>query len=89
MVTIFNRKELIVTNDPMGLARVKLLLDEANIEYSVNTKANRGVRGRSLEVSTYKGVNLPYSGKEINHTYYLYVRKKDYTRAEEIISTKQ
>lgn len=88
MINIFNKKRLILTNDPMGLANVKLLLGEADIKYSVKTKVNRGVVGRNMDVNAHRSVNFPYSGEQLKHTYYLYVRKKDYTRAEDVISSK-
>lgn len=85
MITIFNQKKLFIDSDPIELARVKSLLNKSNIKYSVKTVTSRGAMGRRIDVGIYSR-NLQSYGAELTHVYYLYVRKKDYIKAKDVIS---
>ena len=82
MLTIFNRKELIVTMDIHRQAEIRDVLAQNDIDYTVKTKnlQNSGVldsqRGRIGNM----GINQDYS-----YEYKIYVHKKDYEAARELI----
>lgn len=70
MITIFNRKEILITVDVQKFYDVTGKLKNANIRYEY--KINSPYRaGRSSF-----GINLKY-----NSTYYVYVHKKDLANA--------
>lgn len=80
MVTIFNRKELILTSSMDTRAKVKAVLSDNLIEYTIKTKnllANRGVsRGRT---------GTAFINLDAAYEYKVYVRKEDYERAVMLI----
>ena len=82
MLTIFNRKELIVTMDIHRQAEIRDVLAQNDIDYTVKTKnlQNSGAfdsqRGRIGNM----GINQDYS-----YEYKIYVHKKDYEAARELI----
>ena len=82
MLTIFNRKELIVTIDIHRQAEIRDVLAQNGINYTVKTKnlQNSGVldsqRGRIGNM----GINQDYS-----YEYKIYVHKKDYEAARGLI----
>ena len=75
MLTIFNRKELLNTLDMNRQAAVRNILSANNIEYIVNVTNLQ----RSFKNCSY-GVNLNFS-----YEYKIYVHKKDYDRALNLI----
>ena len=78
MITIFNRKELVITRSMARQARIRELLNEAEIEYSLKT--------RSLErnrVPARESAVVP--GGERKCEYKFYVRKEDFSEALHII----
>ena len=82
MLTIFNRKELIVTIDIHRQAEIRDVLARNDIDYTVKTKnlQNSGAldsqRGRIGNM----GINQDYS-----YEYKIYVHKKDYETARGLI----
>ena len=82
MLTIFNRKELIVTMDIHRQAEIRDVLAQNDIDYTVKTKnlQNSGAfdsqRGRIGNM----GINQDYS-----YEYKIYVYKKDYEAARGLI----
>ncbi|MEA4892539.1 MAG: hypothetical protein VB085_08245 [Peptococcaceae bacterium] len=78
MITIFNRKELLVTYDLDLLSTVKWKLKTAKIEYYIRvgglTAATLFASRRSYAGSF--GQNMQYSNE-----YHIYVKKKDYEDA--------
>lgn len=73
MITIFNRKELIITYSMEKQAKIRDLLSSHKIEYTISTMGNfwqsdtRGI-----------GTMLPVSAQT---EYKIYVRKADYEEA--------
>lgn len=83
MITIFNRRELCVTFDTAEQARLRNLLADNKIDYSVKTinrmspsAMSTGERGR---VGTY--------GQDAGamYEYKIYVHREDYARAKYLI----
>lgn len=83
MITVFNRKELLVTTDLKRQANVQNLLAAKGIEAFVNT-VNITEHGRAF------GSNRSHTGSfGINQTamyeYHIYVNRKDYEYARSLI----
>lgn len=79
MITIFNRKELLITYDMNKQSEVRTILQNHKIEYSVKVKnllsptpLSSGSRGHMAT----PGVNLSKA-----YEYKIYVKKEDYERA--------
>lgn len=79
MITIFNRKELLITYDMNNQSEVRTILQNHKIEYSVKVKnllsptpLSSGSRGHMAT----PGVNLSKA-----YEYKIYVKKEDYERA--------
>ena len=83
MITVFNRKELIVTMSMDIQAKVRDVLATNNIDYSIKTKnlqaspwyANSRSRTGSL------GINSDYS-----YEYKIFIRAEDYDIAQVLIN---
>lgn len=77
MITIFNRRELMITMSMDTQAKVRDVLAANHIEYSIKTKShqssNRGRKGTAF-------INTDYS-----YEYKIYVRREDYERAVMLI----
>ena len=84
MITLFNRKELTVTYDMNEQARVRMLLAEEGIDYSVKTvnrlSASSFAAGSRVRTGTY-GQNT-----DAMTEYIFYVKKVDYERAEKCLA---
>ncbi len=84
MITLFNRKELTVTYDMNEQARVRMLLAEEGIDYSVKTvnrlSASSFAAGSRVRTGTY-GQNT-----DAMTEYIFYVKKVDYERAEKCLT---
>lgn len=83
MLTIFNRKELTVTFDLNEQARLRKVLAEEGIDYSVKT-VNR------LSASSFSSGSRVRTGTYGQNTdtmieYVIYVKKADYERAKSAI----
>lgn len=83
MITIFNRKELIITYDLVKQAELRNLLAGSNIKYLVKTRNRKspspfsaGSVGRTRTF----GENL-----SLEYEYKIYVHKDDYNEALSII----
>ena len=82
MITVFNRKELIITMDMNRQAKVRDVLSQNGVDYTVKTTnletapifGNRRARTGSF------GINPDYS-----YEYKIYVHKKDYEKAVSLI----
>lgn len=77
MITVFNRRELATTHSMPRQARIKQLLDNAGIEYSVKTRNTSGNFSRGTAAAAKDGE--PY------REYTVYVRKSDFDKALHII----
>lgn len=82
MITIFNRKELIITMEMKRQSEVRDILSQNGIDYTVKTTNLQAApvagshRGRMGNF----GINQDYS-----YEYKIYVHKKDFERAESLI----
>ena len=82
MITVFNRKELIITMEMNRQAEVRNILSQNGIDYTVKTTnlqtapifGNRRAHPGSF------GINPDYS-----YEYKIYVHKKDYEKAVSLI----
>lgn len=79
MLTIFNRKELIVTMDIHRQAEIRDVLAQNGINYTVKTKnlQNSGVLDSQRGHTGNMGID--------SYEYKIYVHKKDYEAARELI----
>ena len=82
MLTIFNRKELIVTMDIHRQAEIRDVLAQNGINYTVKTKnlQNSGVLDSQRGHTGNMGIDRSYS-----YEYKIYVHKKDYEVARGLI----
>lgn len=79
MITVFNRKELIITMEMKRQAEMRDILSQNGIAYTVKTtnlQAAGNTRGRAGSF----GINPDYS-----YEYKIYVQKKDFERAAYLI----
>ena len=80
MVTLFNRKELIVLFSQQKLYAVQAALDGAGIPYHTKFATPLGrIGGRARE--------NPFQDYDASHDYKVYVRKDDYDRAVKAIQS--
>ena len=92
MITVFNRKELIVTMEMNRQAEVRDILSKNNIEYIINTvnlEAAPIFGNRRAQIGSF-GINPDYSGSfginpDYSYEYKIYVHKKDYEKAAQLI----
>lgn len=84
MITIFNRRELLITYDTQKQSQVRTLLSNHGIEYDVKVRnitshspMSAGLRTRT---GTF-GVNLASS-----YEYKIYVKKAEYERAQALMN---
>lgn len=84
MITVFNRRELIVTMDMKRQSDIRNILCDNHIDYVVKTtnlqRASGVGSGRSLAGSF--GINQDYSCE-----YKIFVHKNDYGKAENLIKS--
>ena len=77
MITIFNRKELLITLDMKKQSEIREILSANNIEYVVKTT--------NLQSATVVGSQRAYTGnfginQDYSYEYKIYVRKKDFDK---------
>lgn len=82
MLTVFNRKELLVTMELEKQAMVREILSANNIEYTVKTTnlQSSQVVGAHRAMTGNYGINQNYS-----YEYKIFVGKKDYDKALKLI----
>ena len=78
MITIFNRKELIITMEMKRQSDVRDILSQNGIDYTVKTT--------NLQVSSVAGCERAHNGnfminRDYSYEYRIYVHKKDFERA--------
>ncbi len=78
MITVFNRRELIVTMDMKRQADIRNILSDNYIDYVVKTTNLQSASARSHTGSF--GIDQDYSCE-----YKIFVHKKDYRKAEALI----
>lgn len=82
MITIFNRRELIVTMEMNRQSEVRDILAQNNIDYTVKTVNLQSapiLGSRRAQIGSL-GINPDYS-----YEYKIYVHKKDYEKAAGLI----
>ncbi len=82
MLTIFNRKELLLTDDMKRQADVRDLLAQNGVDYAVKTinRQNPTVPDSSRARTGSFGIDLSRA-----YEYRIYVRKSDYEKAKSLI----
>lgn len=80
MITVFNRRELIVTMDIKRQADIRSILADNNIDYVVKTTNLERRRGHTGSF----GINQDYSCE-----YKIFVHKNNYGKAEALIGYTQ
>lgn len=87
MVTIFNRKKLLVESSGQEIARVRGVLEEKGIEFLTVTKRNSNVMfdGKASMMAAGKGLGYSAMAGPALYIYFIYVKRKDFDRALELI----
>ena len=87
MVTIFNRKKLLVESSGQEVARVRGVLEEKGIEFLTVTKRNSNIMidGKSAMMAAGKGLGYASMSGQAQYIYFIYVKRKDFDRALEVI----
>ncbi len=83
MITIFNRKELLITMDMSCQSRVREVLSAKGIDYTIkvtNLQSASIVGNRRSRYGSF-GINQDYS-----YEYKIYVHRKDYEYALKLIN---
>ena len=85
MFFYFNKKRLLMDNDPTELARVKLILDNNGIRYGVKTTLSDNAMSRSFNAAAAQRYVTKYSdASNQTYLYQLFVRHKDYKKAKRL-----
>lgn len=84
MITMFNRKELIITRSLEEQARVREVLAAEGIDYTVKVNGGhaRGIASQRSYTGSF-GEN-----QEVRYEYRIFVKKNDYERAAYLVSRK-
>lgn len=77
MITLWNRKEVLITYDMQKQSQVRALLQEQGIDYTIKTHSRENMRGHRGKV-----FQNPMQGCE----YKIYVHKDDYEQAVRLIN---
>ena len=78
MITVFNRKELLVTTNMEEFARVRDILAQNRIEYDIKVNDSTDQNwGHSSQL----GINRDFASM-----YYIYVREREYDEAGNIVT---
>ena len=82
MITVFNRKELIITMEMNRQAEVRDILSQNGIDYTVKTTnlETAPILGNRREHTGRFGINPDYT-----YEHKIYVHKKDYEKAVSLI----
>lgn len=83
MITIFNRRKLLVDISQRECNRVRMLLKENGIEYHCVTSVTDDGLSRLSNMKAGMDLNQSYSSQS-NYIYYIYVHRKDYQKAKRI-----
>jgi len=83
------KKRIAVDTSNEEISRVTTILDQNNIKYELLTKRTRGVYGSAYDARSYAGANVAmYKGStQPTFIYMVYVKRRDYARAHEILFT--
>jgi len=86
MFVIF-KKNIATDTSSEAIRRMTTILEENNIKYEIRTKRTRGAIGAAFDARSYASSNIAtYKGaSQPSFIYMIYVKKKDYDRASELI----
>lgn len=82
MITIWNRKELIITMDMARQAEVRSVLSQKGIAYKIKTRNLHSSAALGAERSRSQGLGV---NRQYPYEYKIYVHKKDYEKAKYLI----
>ncbi len=91
-MNLFNRTVLVKEPSAEEAAKIYTILRKNNIPYEMKTLRNKTTFGRNLHYrmnyGKYNGgMSSSFVNQDLNYLYIIYVKKKDYTRAVELIDT--
>lgn len=86
MITIFNRKELVITYNMKEQARIREILDNHNIDYDIKVVNRMSPSPMAAGTRARMGSLGQNSGEMCE--YIIYVSKKDYERAHHMLYSK-
>lgn len=78
MLTILNRRELIITYDMNKQSDVRNILAQNNIDYVIKTRNVQGSSAFGSHRGKYGSVGI---NQDYSYEYKIYVHKKDYEKA--------
>lgn len=80
-------KKLVIDTSAEEIRRVTTVLEQNDIKYEIRTLRARGTVGSSIDAASYARANLSlYKGaSQPSFIYYVYVRRRDYERARELM----
>lgn len=86
MITLFNRKKLLIDISDTECNRVKEILKLINIEFRYKALKSESTVSRMTDVTVGSHYAIPFSSKQDNVTFvhYIYVKRKDYKIAKEL-----
>jgi hypothetical protein len=82
----FLRKRLLIETDPIEIARVTEILNKAAINYQIKTVVSRGAIGRAIDVQMFAHYRQAGYDKILQHVYIIHVLKKDFQKANILIT---
>jgi len=87
LIFLFLHKKLVIDISSEEIARVTSILEENGIDYGLRTVRARGNIGTALDSLTYARSNLAmYKGSRGNaYVYMVYVRRRDFERAKDLV----
>lgn len=90
MFVIF-KKRLVVDSNNVAITRTTEILEKHMIKYELRTTRSRGSIGSRLDALSYARSNIAmYKGSAMpDFVYMIYVKRRDFTRAKQLISTKE
>jgi len=81
-------KILTADSDSKTIARVEKILTQNKIPYRIQSVSTRGTVGRTFDAMSFKSLNVGQGriGYSLTMNYVVYVRKKDFELASQLIS---
>jgi len=81
-------KQLVVDVDPKEIQRIEKILNDNEILYRIKSSSLRGVFGRHYDSAAYKTIVMPLyiDAQRPTISYVIYVRKRDFERANSLIN---
>lgn len=82
-------KKLVTDVDPIEIKRVEDILNANQIQYRIKSSSLRGAFGRYYDSRTYKTIVMPLyiDAQRPTISYEIYVRRKDFEKANKLISS--